>query len=748
MLNEWRIEKYLSLALAFLLANIGLIGLSALGFDIVVLRQIVGFIFLTFIPGNLILRILKIRNLNVVETILYSVGLSIAFIMLTGLFINVVFPHIGISKPISTLPVTLTLTIFMIILGAAAYISNKSYQPLLNKHHEKTELSVPSVLILTLLPFIASLGALWLTYRQENTVLLILICIIAIMPVLAIKGIIPRKLFPLAIFVISFSLLLHQTLISPYLTGWDIHIENYYQGLVVANGFWDASIPNNVNAMISITMLCPIYSIILGIDSIWVFKIFYPIIFSLVPLAVFEICRKQIGCKKAFLATFFFMSMLVFFTEMTALARQQIAELFFVLIVLLMIDNKLSQLQKTIMVIVFAMSMTVSHYGLAYIGIAFFGVGWILFKIIKSKTVINEEYNSTNTFTGTLVILYVVFLLSWYMYLSTGSNFNTIVYISNSLYSNLADFFNFTTRESLVGTALGLDFAHQSVSGKCFRIIQYLTQLFIILGLLKTIVKPKIYKFKLEYIALSMVAVLILFCCISIPLFANYLHVTRFYHIALITLSPFCILGGEILWQWLYRLFKSVLIRLKKWPLVLAQVDILSSKNNVFYSLFTVFILIPFFLFNTGFIFEITNEKYVPGTIPVSMSLSNYRVDFTDYYWKEAAGCKWLSDRCNKKTIVYGDHYSVLLLNDWLNGVTLKTFSTDIEALFEEIQNKFCIFLREWNIVQGEALLKDVRGAELFEKRISISDCQHLSNMINYKNLVYDNSGSQIIIQD
>ena len=35
---------------------LGLIGLAALGFDIPVLRQIVGFIFLTFVPGILILK--------------------------------------------------------------------------------------------------------------------------------------------------------------------------------------------------------------------------------------------------------------------------------------------------------------------------------------------------------------------------------------------------------------------------------------------------------------------------------------------------------------------------------------------------------------------------------------------------------------------------------------------------------------------------------------------------------------------
>lgn len=62
MLTNLEIKKCLYLVLAILLAMIELVGLAALGFDIPVLRQIVGFIFLTFVPSILILRILKVHN--------------------------------------------------------------------------------------------------------------------------------------------------------------------------------------------------------------------------------------------------------------------------------------------------------------------------------------------------------------------------------------------------------------------------------------------------------------------------------------------------------------------------------------------------------------------------------------------------------------------------------------------------------------------------------------------------------------
>ena len=84
--SDWEIKKCLWISLAVLLANLGLIGLAASGFDIPILRQTVGFIFLAFIPGILILRILKIHNAGIIESLIYSVGLSIAFIYFAGLF--------------------------------------------------------------------------------------------------------------------------------------------------------------------------------------------------------------------------------------------------------------------------------------------------------------------------------------------------------------------------------------------------------------------------------------------------------------------------------------------------------------------------------------------------------------------------------------------------------------------------------------------------------------------------------------
>ena len=65
------------------------------------IRPIAGFVYLTFVPGLLLLRILKVHKKSSVETVLYAAGLSLIFDMSAGFFINAVYPFIGIDSPIT-----------------------------------------------------------------------------------------------------------------------------------------------------------------------------------------------------------------------------------------------------------------------------------------------------------------------------------------------------------------------------------------------------------------------------------------------------------------------------------------------------------------------------------------------------------------------------------------------------------------------------------------------------------------------
>ena len=67
------------------------------------LRQILGFLFLTILPGLLILQILKLNKIEFLEKFILMWGLSISFLMLFGLLINNLSLNLGYETPLSTL---------------------------------------------------------------------------------------------------------------------------------------------------------------------------------------------------------------------------------------------------------------------------------------------------------------------------------------------------------------------------------------------------------------------------------------------------------------------------------------------------------------------------------------------------------------------------------------------------------------------------------------------------------------------
>lgn len=306
-----RIDLTLKIALALQIAILSIICLDLFGLQIPILSEIIGFIYLTFIPGVLLLKIFRFRALKLVDSLLYSVGLSIAFIITTGLLANEIYPALGILKPISFVPLMSTISVFVLVLWFISYLrfgaSSQSIQ------FKLTRAILASGFFLCLIPFFSILGTLLVASHQSNILSLMSIVMVGIAVFLiGCTKFIPKALYPVALVAIALALFYQYTLISPYLTGVDINLEYYFAKLVVNNSLWNPAIAHPFNAMASVVILCPVYSIVLSMDPAWVFKIIYPILFSLVPLGLYSMFKKQMNDRIAFLSYFFSCRFLLF----------------------------------------------------------------------------------------------------------------------------------------------------------------------------------------------------------------------------------------------------------------------------------------------------------------------------------------------------------------------------------------------------------------------------------------------------
>jgi len=308
--------------------------------------------------------------------------------------------------------------------------------------------TILQICLLFVLPVLSIIGAL---YRNTSPLLLMILgvavlCVVSIFSDRLIHG----KIFTLAIASASIALLLHTALISKYFMGSpDGFLEFYVFKLTEIGGCWHTpgpiisySLIDNLNSLLSITILPTTYTAMLRIDGEVFFKLFYPLVFSLVPLALYKMYEKQTDKKVALLSVIFFISASITFygLEPLSLARQIVGQFFFILSMFLMVENKLALGKKRVLLIIFAAALTVSHYSLAYIFL-FYIVSLFVLSRIHIPLYRKEHTHVAKILSPSLILLLIALTFSWYIYVS-DSPLNQLLNSVHRIIDNFnSDFF-------------------------------------------------------------------------------------------------------------------------------------------------------------------------------------------------------------------------------------------------------------------------------------------------------------------
>ncbi|MFX0145942.1 MAG: DUF2206 domain-containing protein, partial [Candidatus Hodarchaeota archaeon] len=419
--------------------------------DVPVARQVIGFVYFTTVPGFIIVKLLKLNELDRLEIVLFSAGLSIAFLMLAGLITNEFCFLIGISEPLSLAKLLIVLNTFILVGGLLAFLRGGN----IKFWETKTLGSSFIVLLLTVLPILSVIGAIWVNAFGNNLILLLMIIAIALLFVVGVisKKALPPKLYPLAVLMIAISLLFHSSLISKYVVtyGSDVAIEYFVFRSVQNNAYWSpiSMYPSmeysRMNSMLSVTILPAIFSSLLNMNATQVLKILYPLIYSIMPLALYQLWQKNFGKKRAFAAAFLLMAQATFFTEMIGLTRQMVAELFFILLLLVMLNKKMKPPNKMMCFMIFGVAFVVSHYSLAVIFLFFISIACIHSALMK-----HERANVT------MVVFFFVVMFAWYIYTSGSAVFDSILSYGDYIYRQLDQFFTPASRGETVLLGLGM----------------------------------------------------------------------------------------------------------------------------------------------------------------------------------------------------------------------------------------------------------------------------------------------------
>lgn len=793
-MNDWEINKFLKAIFALQISVLGLVLLDNLGIYVPILREIIPVIYLLFVPGILILRITKIHNLGSVETILYSVGLSITSIMFIGFSINLFYPLLKISNPISLVPLIVTMTIFVGFLSILSYLRDKNFSG--PSFIDIKYLISPIVLFLFLFPFLAIFGTYLMNWYKINIFLMLLIILICMTLLLFAYGKIPKKYYPLTIFIMAISLLFHTSLISNYVTGYDIQVEYYSADVVIKNAFWNFKIYSLVNTMPSVTLLGPIFSIISKISLDWVFKIIYPFIFSLVPLGLYKIVKKQTNEEIAFLSCFLFISFFVFYTQMFALARQEIAELFLVLSILLIITKKMGNSKRYFLFIIFGISLIISHYSICYFYLFSLIIIYMLVllsdrydiqKIIdfispnkhkkdklKNNVNSNKENISNKKISSISLIFFLVFTIAWYKYVNSKPLdviLYLVLYIKNKISCNFINF-NPTILISLQNQSqFALDSLRSPNTFQGLSNLQAQLQSQV-QGVCNTDTNKSIF---LNPSTTQGLYLLQFHFKSSLHIFGKYVHlITQFFmvigffaillkrirmnfnkeYLAFILISFVTLLAALTVPYFsnalnTERLYHITLIFLSPVAIIggITVLKIISKfiplfKGSDFYNtslkLISIF-LIFYLLFNIGFLYNVFNDD------STSISL-NKTIDYAIYNQKEIIGAQWITDH-NVNGLFITDDYRAPLTGRF--QLPAYTFSEILSKYSHTKNYKKIIYNKNYenlyllfgtrNIINNSVLIIEKQGVNIINKEYIT-----LNNLFSLNNKIYDNDGYQV----
>jgi len=362
----------LSLAGWFVLTNV-LVWLAQ-GLQWLPLKALL-FVCLVFLPGTALLRVMRITLRTVSARVVYSFGLSVLILMLSGLITNEVLQLFGVSRPLELPGILAVWDVITFSLIIASTFTNKR---LLRVYKVTSERFSRPAWLLGVLSLLLPCGAIMGAFRLNNggnaLVAEITLCYAAALMLYAflLRRRLPNGLLTWFVFILGLSVLLMTSLRGWDITGHDIEREFRVYTLTHAHGLWNIGLDRDpYNACLSITILPEVFVKLLHISGLMVFKVVLQIIFAVCPAVVFILLRQYTSKLGALLGSVFFICYPTFINDSAMLTRQGIAYLFFAL-ALLILSNKAQKKRYKLLFSLCSLGAVVSHYSTAYMFVALF----------------------------------------------------------------------------------------------------------------------------------------------------------------------------------------------------------------------------------------------------------------------------------------------------------------------------------------------------------------------------------------
>jgi uncharacterized membrane protein len=336
---------------------------------------------LTFLPGIALLRILRETFNNFSIGIVYSFGLSVLVLMLSGLAASQLLYAAGVARPLEFLGVFGVWNAITATLIAVGIYRNVQPVRMAKRYARQLSKSVYVLIGVSLvLPVLAALGALELNNGGDASLAMVTLgSMTALIVYMFLKRqSLPDELIAWLIFSIGLTILLMTSLRGFDIVGHDIQREFRVYTLTHMFEHWDVARDRDpYNACLSITILPEMFTKLLGTSGLAVFKVILQIVFAACPAVLYVLLRQYVSRLGAITGSMLFICYPTFINDSAMLTRQGVAYLFFALALLVM-TLRLQTWPYKILFLLCSLGSVLSHYSTAYMFVALFGLGAVI----------------------------------------------------------------------------------------------------------------------------------------------------------------------------------------------------------------------------------------------------------------------------------------------------------------------------------------------------------------------------------
>jgi uncharacterized membrane protein len=347
------------------LVELVLLDLSVAGNAIWLLRAVAGLLLL-LLPGKVLLRAMRIPAASIRAYIAYLPCGSAALLIGVTLAVDLLGPPLGVQEPLRPLPVLVGVNIAVVVL---AFLGRRAPEV-----HVLTRSDVMAK-VRWLWPLVLPVASVAAASRLDNgggkvIAVLVLVATVVMIPVCTVLAErLQVQQINAIIYGFALSLLLLTSMRSAYVVGFDINAEYYDFHQAVVQGIWHTGHLDPYEAMLSLTVLPASLHALIGGQDVWIFKLVYPALFALFPVAVFSIGTRFLSRRTSFVAAAIVLVQSYFFEQQPEIARQEFALLLFAGIIGALLDSSIGRWAQRGFIAILGVSLVLSHYSTTYIAV-------------------------------------------------------------------------------------------------------------------------------------------------------------------------------------------------------------------------------------------------------------------------------------------------------------------------------------------------------------------------------------------